>query len=304
MDLLTTWGFSNAPTHSYVQRWGDLIYEYRDATEDERDACILRVIDTLSSEIVRSGDHRRDDWEKGWDENKELFKKDRNHSDLIPRYFDKINFMRFHNNWILPITPSMELTMLYQLVETFVTKYATENQSIYEFGCGTGHHLQRLRKLFPDSRLTGLDWATSSQELIRETAKTTGDSNLYAENFNFFAPNTAIEIEPNSIALTIAALEQVGANHKPFIDYLIKSEVELVVNFEPIEEVLSEDILLEGISRRYFRKRNYLTSYLSYLRELAEQREIEILCEQRAHFGSFYIEGYTVIIWRPKKTNR
>ena len=274
-------------------------YEYENISELERDNCILRVVDTLSAEIVTSGEHRRLDWEKGWGENRNLYKQEHNTNDLVPKYFDKINYIRLNNQWIKPQSTAMELTMLYQLVETYLEIYAKQTKNLYEFGCGTGHHLLRLRKIFPEAVLTGLDWATSSQDIINDAAKTMKDPALFSANFDFFEPNHSVILEDNSVAITVAALEQVGDRHKRFVDYLVKSHVGIVINFEPIGELLSNDDLLEGISKRYFKKRNYLDGYLDYLRELNAQGKIEILKEQRSHFGSFFIEGYSVVVWKP-----
>ena len=195
----------------------------------------------------------------------------------------------------------MELKMLYQLVEAFLSCYAANVENIYEFGCGTGHHLLKIREFFPHVTLTGLDWATSSQDIIKKVAQDLKDSSLHARKFNFFKPDQDLAFEANSIAVTIAALEQVGVNHKEFVNFLAESNIDLIFNFEPIEEVLSDKNLLESLSKKYFRKRNYLSGYLTYLRQLADLGKIQILLEQRAHFGSFFIEGYTVIIWKPIK---
>lgn len=191
--------------------------------------------------------------------------------------------------------------MLYQLVEAFLTSYAPKIDNIYEFGCGTGRHLLKIRQFFPNATLTGLDWATSSQEIIYQVAQNLRDTSLYARNFDFFQPDKDFAFKSNSVAITIAALEQVGINHKEFVNFLVESDINLVINFEPIEEVLSDNILLESLSKKYFRKRNYLSGYLSYLRELSDLGKIDILREQRAYFGSFFIEGYTVIVWKPTR---
>jgi hypothetical protein len=149
--------------------------------------------------------------------------------------------------------------------------------------------------------LTGFDWARSSQEIIRDVANSTGDKALFAENFDFFQPDSLLHLQADSVAITVAALEQVGNRHKSFVDFLVRSEVGIVINFEPIGEMLSDENLLEGISKLYFEKREYLEGYLSYLHELRDEGKIEILQEQRAHFGSFFIEGYSVVVWRPMR---
>lgn len=302
LDLVKFWELQLPLSDAYVDRWNAVQYHYEKITPAERDDCILRVIDTLCADIVKSGKHRRLDWEKGWEENKNLYQQEHNPNDLIPKYFDNINYIRFNNEWIKPLSSAMELTMLYQLVETFLDNFVPNKKYIYEFGCGTGHHLLRLRNTFPQAVLTGLDWAKSSQEIIRDAATSTNDPALFAENFDFFNPMASVVLQDDSVAMTVAALEQVGSCHKSFVDYLLKSRVGVVINFEPIDEMLSDENLLEGISKRYFKKREYLDGYLTYLRTLRDEGKIEILQEQRAHFGSFFIEGYSVVVWRPVRS--
>jgi hypothetical protein len=66
-------------------------------------------------------------------------------------------------------------------------------------------------------------------------------------------------------------------------------------------ELLDEDNLLDKLSILYCKKRNYLKNYLSYLRELEKEDKIEIIKEQRLYGGSYFLEGYPIVIWKPKK---
>ena len=49
--------------------------EYLELDKQKRDECILEILNVLSSEIKKSGEHRIKDWEIGWGENLENFKK-------------------------------------------------------------------------------------------------------------------------------------------------------------------------------------------------------------------------------------
>jgi len=52
---------------------------------------------------------------------------------------------------------------------------------------------------------------------------------------------------------------------------------------------------------KFHRKRGYTENYLTRLRELEAQNEIEILKVKRLFFGSLYMEGYSYMIWRPNR---
>jgi hypothetical protein len=49
--------------------------EYRYLTKDERDEYILNFINVITNDITVSGEHRLMEWEKGWSENLNKFKR-------------------------------------------------------------------------------------------------------------------------------------------------------------------------------------------------------------------------------------
>jgi len=300
LDMLGTWNFTRELVgNDFLDRWAGINFEFSKLDAQEIEQAYLRVLHLFDGEVTKSGKHRISEWEKGWGENLTAFKKSGEIEDLRPKYFDKISVMRIHGEWIKPITLNLELQMLSELIDAATSSYFKDLRQIFEFGCGTGHNLLRLRDIFPNTDLIGLDWTQSSQTIVQEVSRHLGDNLLHALNFDFFNPNPDIHLGPNSGALTVAALEQIGESHSKFIDFLLASQVEVVINIEPIGEVLSDDILLESISKRYFKKRNYLSGYLDRLRHLEMQGRIEILHINRSFFGSFYIEGYTILIWKP-----
>ena len=79
----------------------------------------------------------------------------------------------------------------------------------------------------------------------------------------------------------------------------MKNSPSLVIHVEPIGELLDQNNLMDYLSLEYFKKRNYLSGYLTRLRELESRQEIEIIMAQRSYMGSFFIDGYSIIIWRP-----
>jgi hypothetical protein len=49
----------------------------------------------------------------------------------------------------------------------------------------------------------------------------------------------------------------------------------------------------------YHLARNYWQGFPAKMAELAAQGKVEIMEQKRAHFGSRYIEGYSIFAWRP-----
>mgnify|MGYP001314491039 CR=1 FL=1 len=63
---------------------------------------------------------------------------------------------------------------------------------------------------------------------------------------------------------------------------------------------MSYNNLLDYLSIKYSEKRNYLKGFLSYLQNLNEKNKISIIKSERTYVGSIFIDGYSVIIWKPK----
>lgn len=273
--------------------------KYAELNNSERDDVILHILNTLEGEVSVAGPHRNKDWELGWHENFQNYILNKDSTAIIPKYFDKHPIVRWKQNWIKSSSSSLEYDMFSTLIDWVIDTNLVSFESIYEFGCGTGHNLIRMRERFPQANLVGLDWATSSQSLINEFAAKTNDIKLQSANFDFMNPNYDLEIQTNSAVITIAALEQTGENFKEFINYLIASKVELVLHIEPINELLDENKLIDNLSIRYFRKRNYLNGLLTHLKGLQEVGKIKITNTQRSFVGSMYIDGYSIVAWKP-----
>lgn len=272
---------------------------YRQLTEDERDAAIIKITDFLLTDYVTfAGEHRYDQWESGWGENLTAFiNKEKNA--LIPRYFGKFPINRFNQKFIMALHKEFEVKMTSMLEYWLFEKYLKNHPTIYEFGCGTGHNLLRLREVNPDAELWGLDWAKSSQKLIEGVAKTLGDNKLKAHRFDFFAPDTNFKLDPKGAIFTMLSLEQTGDRYKDFVDYIIANKPAICVHVEPTSETLDRNHLLDCLSIEYAKKRKYLNGFIDYLKSLEKMGKIKIINIQRSHIGSFYIDGNSIVVWKP-----
>jgi hypothetical protein len=274
--------------------------EYRDVTKDERDEAIRLAIDFLLTDFVPfAGKHYFDKWEKGWGENLAEFAKKHNINALVPKYFGKYPINRLLGDFIIPKSRSYEIKILAILEYWIFEKYLKNFPTVYEFGCGTGHNLLRLREVNKGAELWGLDWATASQKLIAGVAKTLGDEKLKAHRFDFFSPDHNFKLDTNGAIFTIAALEQTGDQYKETVNYLLKNKPSLCVHIEPTKETLDEKKLLDYLSIKYFKKRNYLDGFIDHLKSLEKQKKVKIIEIKRSYIGSFYIDGYSIVIWKP-----
>lgn len=272
-------------------------------TVEERDSVVLSIIKTLlNPEIERVGSHRIQKWERGWGDNLAAFKEGREGA-LVPYYFRNDAIARWRGEFVRPAAPGFDYKSLEIILEWLYELYMASAPSVYEFGCGTGHHLIQLRDINKTANLWGLDWAEASQQIIAEMVKQNKLTNAFGKKFDFFNPDTSFELEPNSVIYTCAALEQVGENHDKFLAYLMgQSNLSLAVHIEPIAELLSPDNLLDYLSIEYFQRRNYLQGFLSSLRKFEAEGKIKIHRAQRTNIGgNMFVEHYQVIVWSPIK---
>ena len=276
-------------------------FEYGEISLEEFQLLLLKIVKTLmSDQVVKAGEHRLDEWEKGWSENLNLIHSGSSTvNNLIPKYFEKYNVVRWNSRFIQPLTERFEKNSLSIILDWIFDKKLRGVKSIYEFGCGTGHNLFRARAVNKEAKLWGLDWASSSQKIINKMREDGVDENIFSHNFDYFKPDYAFELDADSVIYTVASLEQIGPNWKSFVDYLLLKKPKLCIHIEPIGELLSQDVLLDYLSIEYFKKRNYLDGFLDGLKALEKDGKAKIHQQQRTYIGSLFIEGYSLVIWSP-----
>ena len=290
-------GFKITP--EYKAQYEQFNLSYDKLTDEEYEKYLIDVINILTEDTVYSGEHRIIDWEKGWGENLNNFIKTKDIFELVPKYHSKRSLVRWDQQIIKPHDKKFDYFIHIIFVDSIIKHYFKDLDNIFEFGCGPAYHLVRLSSQLPAIKLHGSDWTKASQDLIIEINNKIG-TDITGFNFNFFKPDNTIDIPANSGVYTIAALEQVGDNFKPFVDFLLEKNPSLCIHLEPIDELLDETNLIDNLSLRYFRKRNYLKGFLPYLEKLEREGIIEIIKKQRIFSGSYFIEGHSLIVWRKK----
>lgn len=255
-----------------------------------------------------SGADRVPDWEAGWNEVLSKFKQNPILESLIPQYFMKHQYCRLDSSFVITTGTDTELKFL-RIIQTLVLFEILNSNNgledliscVYEFGCGTGHNLVYLSSMWPKLRYFGLDWSTKSQEILKEISEIGLVPKLNYANFDFFAPNADFKLNSNALVLTVATLEQVGSEHKAFIEYLLAQQPKLVVHIEPEQDLLDANNPVDQLSLRYAKQRGYLNGLLSNLQTLENQNLLKIHSAYRTGMGSHLLDGYSVIVWEPIK---
>lgn len=275
-------------------------FRYENINSSEYDRIIQNVIETITSDSLSVvGPQRKAEWEKGWSENLQNFVASNfNLDELIPKFIKRNEFIRINGNYVLPTNPYFE-TCFVEVLRTYLfKKYFSEVSTVYEFGCGTGLNLVSLAKIFPEKMLFGLDWSAVSCDIVNKIAMTQ-NLNLKGILFDMYSPDYHLDIDEDSAIFTIGAMEQLGKNFEPFLQFLLEKKPSICINLETIYELYDQSSLFDYVAAKYLEKRRYLQDYLPRLKQLEVDGRIEIIKIQKT-FGSFYHDGYSFIVWKPR----
>jgi len=269
---------------------------------DETMLGILNRID--SGELTPAGKEGRSRWEKGWSENLQNFiSKGYDLAELVPKYVRPNQVLRLYRDYVMPSEPNFELNFFTVLRLWLFKKYLKEFDEIYEFACGPGYNLALIAKLFPEKKLYGLDWAEAAIEIVNLICEKDG-INATGYPFDMFSPDYSLEMAESSAVMTIGGLEQLGKNHQAFVRFLIEKAPGLCIHVEPICELYDENNLVDYLAIKFHKARNYLADFLISLQRLEIENKIQIVKTQRVQFGDLYNDGWSLVIWRPRKGTR
>ena len=266
---------------------------YRDATDTEVAELRAELDRILTDDSVpRASADALDRWERGWGEILARVKRDGvSETSLAPQYF-RHTMMRLAGRYIRAKSTDFEPRLYHAIKDRLFREYLSGASHIVEIGCGTGLNLLQLRGLFPKVRLTGADWARPSQELV---AMIPGTSAVRFD-MRSLEGREGLAIDPESAVVTFHAMEQLGDDFGPLLDFFIEARPRLVLHLEPIAELYDPAIPFDGAALAYHRKRGYLDGYLEALKT---RSALNILKIQRLEFGTPFHEAYSLIVWRP-----
>jgi hypothetical protein len=266
---------------------------------EAREACFLEVLKKMEAPLTVSGAHRLQDWETGWSENLKRFEESGGDPEsLVPRYLQPDQIDRCLGDFIRSEIPYFQVRFYDIFRHYLYYRYLQRVSHVYEFGCGTGYNLTILSRLFPDKQIRGFDWAEASVRLVNAIGSMC-QLNLSGTRFDMFHPDPHLQIPSDTAVITFNAMEQLGKNFQPFIDYLCTQKFELAVHAEPLLELYDQNHLFDYLAARYHRVRGYLEGFVPYMQHLEQQGRIQILKLQRIPFGNQFHEGYSLLIWKP-----
>lgn len=275
-------------------------FSYSTISGHEYDILILNILKRIDEDKQIIGTPERHQiWDKGWEENLESFiNSNYDLSELIPKFIRYGQQLRYNLRYVKSSNPKFELDYYSIFRQWLFKKYLHNYNNIYEFGCGTGFNLVALAQLYPEKTLYGLDFVSSSIDLVNKIAEHY-KYNMKGYLFDMISPNLKFVLEENSAIFTIGSIEQLADEFENFVDYILKQPVSLCIHVEPIIELYDENNLIDYLAIKFQGKRGYTKGLLPYLQKLESNKIIDILKIKRLYFGNVMMEGYNYIIWRP-----
>ncbi|PIR87252.1 MAG: hypothetical protein COU11_01330 [Candidatus Harrisonbacteria bacterium CG10_big_fil_rev_8_21_14_0_10_49_15] len=275
-------------------------FRYEKLKGAQRDEILLTVVKRIiSGNFWVSGQDKKDIWEKGWSENLATYNKTLASEGLIPKFIQSHPALRLNGEYIRPLESDFEFNFADVYRQWAFQTFFSDVKAIYEFGCGSGQHLVSLAEVFKGRELHGLDWAESSSKIISALNKDRG-WNIEAHVFDMFNPDEKVGFDKPSAVFTVGTMEQMGKNFEPFLQYLLKNKPAIVVHMETIEEFYDDSNFFDYLAHVYDNARNYLSGYLTRLKQLEKEGKITIIKAQHIPFGSMYHDSYSFVAWKPK----
>jgi SAM-dependent methyltransferase len=276
-------------------------WSYRVVEGTARDAIVLDLLGRIEGRkmsMVKDEDKSR--WEKGWGENLDAFKTSGGSLDaLTPKYIRPGQPVRLWGEFVQPHDPDFEKNWYGVYRAWYAHRYLSTFEHIFEFGSGSGFNVAYLAQQFPKARVTGLDWAMPSVEIVEALREKHG-LNTAGRQFDFFHPDYSLEIPPASAIFTVGALEQTGPNWEPMLDFFLAKKPACCFHIEPIQEWYDRDHnLVDYTGWKAHEARNFWRGFPAKIIELEKKGRARILKTKRIYFGSLPLEGYSQLFWQP-----
>jgi len=276
-----------------------LNFRYRTIQNDELETLLLTILKRIDNDKqIVGAPERKKQWEDGWKENLSAFKESGFSEDaLVPKFIRQGQPLRLKQSYIFAEDPNFELNFIRVLRSWFATTFFASIDNIYEFGCGTGFNLLAISDIFPDKNYFGSDFVSSSIDLVNSIGHEKSH-NLVGEVFDMKSPNYNYKIGSNSAIFTFGSIEQLSGDIEPMFNYLLDQDAEIFLHIEPVEELYDLNNLSDFLAFKFQSKRKYTSGLLKKLEDLEKQGQIEILKIKRLFFGSLYMEGYNLLVWK------
>ena len=186
---------------------------------------------------------------------------------------------------------SLALKMEKELLIQAIAPHLAGARAVVELGCGWGHNLGQLARIFPDKQFIGGDYSRNAVEVASLLFH--GRANIQIERFNFYDSHYSIlnRARPPVVVLTVFAVEQLDSAAHFIAAMRSGPQVLRVINIEPLP-CPQPATVLQILRAAYFRLNSYCDDLASLLTS-----QISDLHMERDVFGLNPIHPASVISW-------
>jgi len=238
------------------------------------------------------------DWQDDWfSVLQNLRTNDDNVKSIIrPKWFRESAFVNIQN--CLSLTETSYVDWEYQLITRQMLFYThlRDIENICEFGSGSGTNFYLINEILQNKNFILSDISVTSLKIIEELKRKLNRNNLIYSNIDI-EQDIDLQLPDNTAVITTSVLEQIGDNYKNFINFILKEKPQIVINVEPIVELLDSKNGFDNVMNLYCEKRKYLAGYLTELEKLEKQKKIKIIMKKRTMVSGTFIEN-SVLIWK------
>ena len=238
------------------------------------------------------------DWQDDWFSVLQNLETNNENVKLIirPKWFRESAFVNIQNCLSLTKTPYVDWE--YQLITRQMLFYThlKDIENICEFGSGSGTNFYLINEILQNKSFILSDISVTSLKIIEELKRKLNRNNLTHSNIDI-EQDIDLQLPDNSAVITTSVLEQIGDNYKNFINFILKEKPQIVINIEPIVELLDSKGKFDNVMNLYCEKRKYLIGYLTELEKLERQKRIKIVMKKRTMVSGTFIEN-SVLIWK------
>lgn len=272
---------------------------YRIADAQQQREYVLDYLKQIDGDtITRTKEENLAAFEAGWTENyNKMLLEGITLDSLKPGYFRGSKYLRFNNQLIVSDNLQLEFDLFKISRYCIFDNYLRGFDTIYELGCGSCQNVLMLAEMFKNANIIGMDWTNASKK-IADYLGTNLKRNISGHIFDMLNIQESQYIPPESAIITIHAFEQLGTNFSSILNFIKRCRPGIVVQYEPILEFYSDSNLYDFLALKYCQKRNYLENYLTTLKQMELQHQIEIICAYRPFLGGVLHES-SLVVWRP-----
>ena len=259
----------------------DITSDYTYLNEDENELAFAHVREHIAN--VRNRPNQSQ-WNDAWDDVGKC---------NAPKYFkprftiDGQGVYRYNQKFIKSPYPNLESKFHDELLKIVQERWLSDADCVVEFGCGTGHNLQKIRHRDSFIKVYGSDWANSSQEILQ-------NHNIPSWNFDMKTCEGELPKEifdcDNICFLTVGSMEQIGKEWENFLAFMLDFKPKRSIHIEPTIELYDKENQVASLAIEYHLKRYYLNGFFNKIHNMDQLKFYE-----RTSFGNTYNEGFTVM---------